>query len=82
MRLDQLIKPFELLSQDERMFIVRRARNNKYIAKPAAKARQAAATEKVEKRAKTAGKAALKKTIDQLTPEQRAELIRSLTSGS
>lgn len=82
MRLDQLIKPFEHLSQDEKMFIIRRARTNKYIAKPAAKAHAAVEVDKKEKKAKTAGKAALKKTIDQLTPEQRAELIRSLSSGT
>lgn len=82
MRLDQLITPFENLTDEQRMFIVRRARNNKYIAKPKAAAYEAAAVEKKEKKAKTVGKATLKKTIDQLTPEQRAELIRSLTGGT
>lgn len=85
--MEQLVKPFETLTDDERMFIVRRARFNKYVAKPAyiAKLNQETSSEEktVERKAKTkakASKASFQKTLDLLTPEQKAELIRSLQS--
>lgn len=75
MKTEQVIKPWEELTHEQRMEICRRAQHNRFIARPKAKQ----AKKQVERKRADKSVTKTKKLVDNLSPEEKAKLIAQLS---
>lgn len=74
MQLKDLVKPIDQMSDDELLERLREIRHRKTVERPAAKAR----VEKAEKKQSRSRMTAMDKMLAALSPEEQAELMKSL----
>jgi len=74
MQLKDLVKPIDKMSDEELLERLREIRHRKTVERPAAKAR----VEKAEKKQSRGRMSAMDKLLAALTPEEQAELMKSL----
>ena len=74
-RLEHIIKPFMLMSEDEQLDLVRKVRHNRFVVQPS---KAKTATKKTERKASHKKQAGVKALLAGMSPEERAALIAKL----
>jgi len=74
MRLNNLVKPIEEMSDEELHNLLIDIRRRKTVERPATKKRE----QKTEKRQTRAKVSSLEKMLEKLSPDERAELLKQL----
>lgn len=78
MKLADLQKPMEDMSDEELLERLREIRHNRFVERPAAKKHEEQEAEKAARPARTRAKSAVEKLVANLTPEQREALMKQL----
>lgn len=79
MKLTDLQKPIEEMSDQELLERLRTIRHNRFTEKPAVKKREAEATEKEERKATKKQTSKIDKLLSGMSPEQMAALLKQLS---